>query len=180
MSKAYDRLEWSFLEKCLLAFGFCESQVQQVLFYVKGISYKFKVNGIPSQWLIPQRGLRQGEPLSLYLFILAMESLSYMFLEAESSEKLTRLKVSLRTPTVTHLFFVDDIILFGKTRSEEAYEIVRILNLFSRASGQRVNTQKSGLIFGKKVTRDKKESNSSILSMQEWNSPGKYLGLPTQ
>ena len=81
---------------------------------------------------------------------------------------------------MTHLFFVDDIILFGKVREEEAYKVIRILNLFSKAFGQRINMKKYGLVFGKSIDRVKKQQFSRILSSQEWDSPSKYLGLPAQ
>ena len=135
MNKAYDRLEWKFLEKCLLAFGFCDAWVQMIMRCVTGVSYKYKVNGIPSRKLIPQRGFRQGDPLSLYLFIIAMECLSYLLSEAAANGKLSGLQVTTKTPAVTHLFVANDIILFGKVRDDEAYEMVRILNTFSLASG---------------------------------------------
>ena len=121
--------------------------------------------------------LRQRDPLSPYLLILALKSLSYLFIEAIASGKISGLKVTPRTLTITYLFFIDNIILFGRVRDEEAYEVIRVLNLFSRASSQRINSQKSRLIFGRKVDRDKNECISRILSMQEWNSPGKYLCL---
>ena len=63
--KAYNRLEWKFLEKCLLAFGFCDPSMQMIMCCVLGVSYKYKVNGISSKKLIPQRGPRQGDPLPL-------------------------------------------------------------------------------------------------------------------
>ena len=55
---------------------------------------------------------------------------------------------------MTHLLFADDIILFGKTYNSEAYELIQILNKFTRASGQIINIQKLGLIFGREVPGD--------------------------
>ena len=81
---------------------------------------------------------------------------------------------------MTHLLFADDIILFGKTQDREAYELIQILNKFTTASGQLINIQKSGLIFGKQVTGDKSRQISIILNIQAWDNPGKYLGVPAQ
>ena len=97
MNKAYDRLEWDFLEHCLLAFGFSSEWIGKIMQCVKGVTYHFKINGIPTRKLFPQRGLRQGDPLSPYLFILAMESLSYMFNSADVAGRLNGLQVTPRT-----------------------------------------------------------------------------------
>ena len=124
-----------------------------IMHCVSRVSYKYKVNGIPSRRLIPQWGLTQGDPLSPYLFIIAMESLFYLLSEATVNAKLSGMQVATRSAAMTHLFFANDVIRFGTVRDEEAYELVRILNLFSLDSGWQINTLKSGLVFGKRVSR---------------------------
>ena len=180
MSKAYDRLEWVFLEECLKAYGFDQNWVEKVMKCVRGVSYRFKINGIPSQRIIPQRGLRQGDPLSPYLFILAMDALSHLLGKVVFDKKIVGIKITAGAPTLTHLLFADDLIIFAKADTKEAYELMSILNLFSGASGQRINTLKSGLIFGKQVPHQVRSQIGQIFNMQVWNDPGKYLGLPAQ
>lgn len=178
MSKAYDRLEWEFLRKALLAYGFCEEWVQIVMKLVSSVSYRYKVNGFISAKIIPRRGLRQGDPLSPYLFILAADVLSAMLSKAQRQGEIQGFKLQEGVFSLTHLFFADDSLLFARATNEEAFQLVRILNSYSKASGQKINLAKSRVICGKFVSLRAKQELASILNMQCWDNPGKYLGLP--
>lgn len=83
-------------------------------------------------------------------------------------------------PSLTHLFFADDSILFGQATKEEIYQFVKILNDFIADSGQKINLQKSSIIFGKGISPDHSLELASILNIPIWNSPGKYLGIPAE
>ncbi|BBH07102.1 Ribonuclease H-like superfamily protein [Prunus dulcis] len=83
MSKAYDRVEWEFLEKMMLAMGFPIPWVRMVMDCVTTVSYSFLVNGEPTRILYPTRGLRQGDPLSPYLFLLCAEGFTTLLSKAE-------------------------------------------------------------------------------------------------
>jgi len=105
MSKAYDKVEWTFLENMMRRMGFHLRWVQLIMKYVYSISYKIKVNDSYTHRIIPQRGLRQGNPLSPYLFILCAEGLSALLQKAEQEGKLEGIKICQRAPRVNHLFF---------------------------------------------------------------------------
>jgi len=139
MSKAYDRVEWVFLEKIMRKMGFHERWVQLVMKCVTSVSYKIKVNGSYTTRIFPQRGLRQGDPLSPYLFILCAEGLSAMLLKAEQEGKIGGIKICREAPRVNHLFFADDSLLLMRARADDAKELRKILEIYERASGQVIN-----------------------------------------
>ena len=78
MEKAYDRLEWNFLEKVLHCFGFSSIWIQWVMQCVSTTSFSILINGSPFGFFKPQRGVRQGKPLSPFLFVLAAEVLAWL------------------------------------------------------------------------------------------------------
>jgi hypothetical protein len=102
MSKAYDRVEWSFLEGTMRRLGICETFVENVMKCVRSVSYRFKVNGNITDTIIPGRGLRQGDPISPYLFLLCAEGFSALIHDAEERGKISGIKLAPRAPTVNH------------------------------------------------------------------------------
>lgn len=105
MSKAYDRLEWGFLHYVMLAYGFERRWLEMIIKLVCSVTYKYKVNGFTSQKLVPQRGLRQGDPISPYLFILAADTLSHMLNRALEEGRIEGVQLAIRAPLLTLFFF---------------------------------------------------------------------------
>ena len=114
MSKAYDRVEWDFLKAVLSRFGFHETFITWILECVTSVSYSFLINGSPQGKVLPSRGLRQGDPLSPYLFILCTEVLSGLCKKAQLLKQLSGIRVSQNGPRVNHLLFADDTMFFAK------------------------------------------------------------------
>lgn len=103
MSKAYDRVEWNFLEALLLRMGFVEKWVSWIHWCVSSVSYQILLNGEPKGNIQPARGLRQGDPLSPFLFILLTEAFISQLRAAEEEGRLSGLRIARASPAISHL-----------------------------------------------------------------------------
>lgn len=153
ISKAYDRVEWAFLDKAMKAMGFSEAWRGFIMSCVRSVRYQVLINGSPFGRITPTRGLQQGDPLSSYLFVMCTEVLVQMLKRAEQAKKISGLRVARRALPVTHLLFADDSMMYCKGIEEELEQISHILQTYSMASGQRINYQKSSVYFGKNIPR---------------------------
>lgn len=82
LKKAFDRLEWSFISYSLQKLNFPTPIINLIMSCVTTLSISILVNGTPTRFFQPSRGIRQGDPLSSYLFIICMETLSQLIDEA--------------------------------------------------------------------------------------------------
>jgi hypothetical protein len=147
MRKAYDRVEWSYLKAIMLKLGFSDRWVALVMRLVTTGSFSVLFNGAPQEEFTPSRGIRQGDPISPYLFLLAAEGLSCLLKHRVQSPALKGLQVATSAPSINHLLFADDSLLFFQASVEGAVEINSVLEAYCNASGQRVNMDKSSSIF---------------------------------
>ena len=151
MMKAYDRVEWIYLAAILTKLGFHQSWVQMVMSLVTSVSFSVLLNGDRLENFRPTRGLRQGDPISPYLFLLSAEGLSGLINSKIQSSVLNGIKVAPSAPTVSHLLFADDSLLFFRADVANAEIIKEVLGIYCGASGQRVNMEKSSILFAKGV-----------------------------
>ncbi|XP_051211644.2 uncharacterized protein [Lolium perenne] len=177
MRKAYDRVEWSYLEAIMLKLGFSPVWVALVMRLVSTVSFSVLFNGVPQEEFCPSRGIRQGDPLSPYLFLLAAEGLSGL-LKFNQSPALQGVKVAASAPAVNHLLFADDSLLFFHANNEGALEMKELLNKYCNASGQRINVDKSSVYFSKGCPGGVREGIKGILEVDRETLNEKYLGMP--
>ncbi|CAA7020450.1 unnamed protein product [Microthlaspi erraticum] len=178
MSKVYDRLEWGFVVAVMERLGFHPKWINWVLRCISTVSYSFLVNGAAQGRVIPERGIRQGDPLSPFIFILCGEVLSGLCMNALNNGTLAGLRVARRSPRINHLLFADDTMFFCKTSPQSCETLRTILQKYEDASGQMINLQKSSITFSRKTPQEIRQRVKSTLNIDKEGGQGKYLGLP--
>lgn len=129
--------------------------------------------------LIPSRGLRQGDPMSPYLFLICADVFSNMLSKAAIENYIHGAWICKGAPRISHLFFADDSILFARANLQECSKIADIISMYERASGQKVNLSKTEVTFSKQVSPERRKEIIGALGVREVKKHGKYLGLPT-
>ncbi|XP_049396567.1 uncharacterized protein LOC125860610 [Solanum stenotomum] len=143
MAKAYDRVSWIFLTKVLRKFGFAEVIIDMVWRIISNNWYSMLVNGITHGFFQSSRGLKQGDPLSLTLFIIAAEVLSRGLNNLHRDESKKGYGLPKWSSEINHLSYADDTILFGSGDRGSIIKMIRILMEYELVSGQKVNKSKS-------------------------------------
>jgi hypothetical protein len=157
MSKAYDRVEWRFLEFIMRKLGFADNWVNLIMECIQFVTYSVLIDSEPTGLIRPSRGLRQGHPLSLYLFLLCAEGLTSLIRQAELDGYIFGVATYRKGPKLSHLLFADDSLLFCKATISESTRIMEILSLYEQSSGQKINRKKSAIFFSSNTpqpTRD--------------------------
>ncbi|KAM0986072.1 hypothetical protein ACFX13_013540 [Malus domestica] len=120
--------------------GFSTTWINLVMTTVTTVSYSFLVNGTPKGYLMPTRGLRHGDPLSLYLFNLCAMGLSTLIARKEQTWRLQGISIENGDPFLNHLLFADDSFLFTQATEDDYKEVADTLQLYERGSGQMIGT----------------------------------------
>ncbi|KAL0006736.1 hypothetical protein SO802_008238 [Lithocarpus litseifolius] len=178
MSKAYDRVEWLYLEAIMKKMGFHKKWIVLMMMCVSTVSYSVLINGEPKGKIVPSRGLRQGDPISPYLFLLCTEGLLAMLKKEEKEGHIKGVAVSRGAPSVSHLLFTDDCILFCKASVLECDRVLKVLKDYERVSGQKLNKEKTSLYFSKNTDRGVQEQVKQKFGAEIICHHEKYLGLP--
>nr|POF16873.1 line-1 retrotransposable element orf2 protein [Quercus suber] len=138
LEKAYDKLEWSFIRETLIRVNISSDLIDIIMSCVSTVSMLMLFNGEALDLIYPSRGIRQGDPLSPYLFILCMDFLGQLIEEKCSQNLWQPVKDSRNGPTFSHLLFADDLIFFAKADYINCSAIRDVLDDFCNLLGQTI------------------------------------------
>lgn len=178
LAKEYDKMEWSFVKDCLEMLRFPTHIVDLIYACLSSVSMSINWQGRPSERFFPSRGLRQGDPMSPLLFMIALERLSHCIKDAVTDGTWSPIKFGRGRPSISHLFFADNIVLVSEATLENAQKIMNLLECFAASSGQTVNKQKSCVMFSANTPNSMAAAISATLGIAETSHLGHYLGIP--
>ena len=177
--KAYDRLRWSFIRDTLHQMNLPLLLINVIMECISTAAMQVLWNGEPTAKFHPTRGIRQGDPLSPYLFVMCMERLYQTIEEAIVANRWRPIYASRNGPKLSNLFFADDIVLFAEASVDQAQVIHDCLRRFCLASGQKISLPKSRVYFSKNVDSVAQQAISMALNIEATDDLGLYLGMPT-
>ncbi|XP_057419026.1 uncharacterized protein LOC130713258 [Lotus japonicus] len=178
LEKAYDRLSWSFLLDTLRLIGLDDHMCSLIMQCVSSCRYQVCFNGDRTDSFIPHRGLRQGDPLSPYLFVLCMERLAHKINDAITDGGWKPVRLSRNGPPISHLFFADDLLLFGEASMEQMETVMTCLGDFCSASGMKVSIAKTRMMISSNVGTHVASQLSHVAGVALTSDLGRYLGVP--
>ena len=176
LRKAFDSIHWEFLETLLSALHFPSMFTQWIMACISNVEFHLHANGRIHGFFKGKRGLRQGDPLSPLLFVLAMEYLSRLMQKASTLPQFNH-HPHCKALNLTHLMFADDLLLFGRADIHTIRIIKDTLDQFTLTTGLAANLHKSQIYVGGCLPTLHHQC-LQVSGFQEGALPMKYLGIP--
>ena len=177
-SKAYDRVEWEFLERAMKHLRLGVRMVSLIMSCISSVSYSVLLNVQPVGNIKPSCGLRQGDPLSPYLFLICAMGLQSLLTKAEVEGHIRGVAICRNGPKISHLFFADDSVLFCSAKEAKCQKILDILAIYERGTGQKINREKTNIFFSFNTPHEVWVRIQQVLGVLAIRQFEKYLGLP--
>lgn len=176
IAKAFDTLSWEFLFAALQSYNFPPPFISLLRACVCTTTYTVGYNGTVNGFFKGKRGLRQGDPLSPYLFVIAMNCLSLMLNQEARSGQLPY-HHRCHITRLTHLSFTDDLLIFIDGSIESVQRVLQVLHEFELRSGLAVSLQKSSF-FSSGLSEAEVSAIVASTGMPNASLPMRYLGVP--
>ncbi|XP_042492859.1 uncharacterized protein LOC122072426 [Macadamia integrifolia] len=176
IKKAYNTISWSFLYQVLCHFGFSKKWITWLHQLLVSTRISILVNGGPQGYFGVEHGLRQGDPISLMLFIIAEEVLTRGLTRLIHTNNLKMIYGPRGVPTPGHILFADDIFIFSNASLRYVRNLRDFLCKYQEFSGQAINFEKSKLFLGK-IASTCKQTIAKTLGIPICNFPTRYLGV---
>ncbi|XP_071727851.1 uncharacterized protein [Rutidosis leptorrhynchoides] len=177
IQKAYDTVDWGFLRAILVHFGFHKTMVKWIMKCVSTSSFSISINGNLCGFFKGKRGLRQGDPMSPYLFTLVMEVLSLMLKRNIQRSERFKFHPKCEDQRIINLCFADDLFLFSNADMISVKVIFDALDEFKECSGLTPSMSKSTGYFAN-VPVHIKNQILNMMPFEEGVLPVRYLGVP--
>ncbi|WOL20091.1 hypothetical protein Cni_G28893 [Canna indica] len=174
LQKTYDRVNWEADYEVMKCMSFPDKMIKWIKGCLERVRYFCKINGEISNPFEAYKGIRQGDPLSPYLFILMEEIFTSIMRKYVEDERIIPFK--LKEFNLSHLCFADDLIITIKGSMKSYKGMREALELYCNLTGQIINVDKLELYFPKGVTTEKKHKICNFFSMKEGSYPMSYLG----
>ena len=146
--------------------GFSQRWIDWIMTCVTSVRYSVKLNGTLLDSFAPTRGLRQGDPLSPFLFLFVADGLSAILRQRVASGHITPVRVCRRAPGISHLLFADDTMLFFEATRGQAERVKDALDLYGAATGQSLNYGKCSMFFGSSCPNTIQDEVRQVLRVQ--------------
>ncbi|GAA0157327.1 hypothetical protein LIER_38438 [Lithospermum erythrorhizon] len=176
LQKAYDMVEWESLWMVMEAMAFPGRFIFLLQQCVQTARFSVNVNGALKGWFGSTTGVRQGDPISSYLFLLVFEVFNYL-MKVASQDAGFSFHHFCQAQQITHICFADDMVIVISPTQQSIEIVQHCLEVFGEITGLKLNCAKSKIYFGS-VSRLERERICGLLRMEEGSLSMKYLGIP--
>ncbi|XP_022032257.1 uncharacterized protein LOC110933335 [Helianthus annuus] len=174
--KAYDNVCWGFLLDIMGQMGFPDLWCKWIKGILASARSSVLVNGSPTFEFNCSKGVRQGDPLSPFLFLLVMEALSNILYKARMEGLFKGIQTPNNGPVISHLFYADDALVLGEWDRVNVKNVARCLRIFYLCSGLKINLQKS-ILYGLGVDNGSVSDMAKVIGCKPDTGPFTYLGI---
>ena len=175
--KSFDNVRWDFIREILRQMNFGDVWIDWIKGLICSAKVSVLVNGSPTNQFGLEKGVRQGDLLSPYIFIIVMEGLILALCEANEKRLIRGIELPNDGSVITNLHYADDALFLGKWNGANIRHLMKVLQCFHKASGLKINWNKSTL-YGVGVHGSEVSCMAEDIGCSEGKMPFRYLGLP--